>query len=204
MRKAQMEIMGLAIVIVLIMLGVLFVVQFMIQKPQKDIKASYTDAQLAANMLNAILKATARDCNNQVITTLFQDCASGPTIICNDGINTSCTYLNYTIKDLFDKTLVKWRKKHRFTASKTPVVVGWGDCSGERESKSSPIQTDVGTIIIRLDICGESPVTPSGVRFISNLTVCKNYEALGTCANLDIDYFSGYRAACCNEHNVCC
>jgi hypothetical protein len=151
-RKAQMEIMGLALIIVLLTLGILFVVQFMVPKgDQRSIAKSYTESQLAANMLNTILKSTAKDCNNQVLITLFQDCASGSSIVCNDGTS-SCYYLNKTVEYILNETLVFWKKDFWFIASKTPIVFGTG-CPGERESTQTPIQTDAGTMIIRLDIC---------------------------------------------------
>lgn len=151
-KKAQMEIMGLALIIVLLTLGILFVVQFMVPKEEeRSIAQSYAETQLAANILNSILKSTAEDCNNQVLTTLFQDCASGASIVCNDGTS-SCYYINKTVEYILNETLVVWNKDFWFTASKTPVVFG-ESCRGERESTQIPIQTDAGTMIVRVDIC---------------------------------------------------
>ena len=39
---------------------------------------------------------------------------------------------------------------------------------------------------------------------ISSQSVCQNAENDGLCGGLDIVYGSGYKAACCSEHGLCC
>ena len=39
---------------------------------------------------------------------------------------------------------------------------------------------------------------------ISSQIVCQNAESNGLCGGLDIVYGSGYKAACCSEHGLCC
>jgi len=38
----------------------------------------------------------------------------------------------------------------------------------------------------------------------SNFNTCQNAQNNGLCDGLDIAYGSGYKAACCGEHNLCC
>ena len=38
----------------------------------------------------------------------------------------------------------------------------------------------------------------------SNFNTCQNAQNNGLCAGLDIAYGSGYQAACCSEHGLCC
>ena len=38
----------------------------------------------------------------------------------------------------------------------------------------------------------------------SNSNTCQNAQNNGLCAGLDIAYGSGYQAACCSEHGLCC
>ena len=39
---------------------------------------------------------------------------------------------------------------------------------------------------------------------VSDYNICQNAQNNGLCAGLDIAYGSGYQAACCNEHALCC
>ena len=51
-----------------------------------------------------------------------------------------------------------------------------------------------------------------GVIYLSNIKspsftdfgVCQNAQNNGLCAGLDIAYGTGYQAACCSEHSLCC
>ena len=40
--------------------------------------------------------------------------------------------------------------------------------------------------------------------FFSNKNACQNAQNNGLCNGLDLAYGSGYKAACCSEHNLCC
>jgi hypothetical protein len=96
-KKSQFEILGLAIVIILITLGILFVIRFVVLKEPSKLRYDYTRTEMASNMLNTLLR-TDTDCKRKSMTELFQDCASYNRIECEyDGIPmNSCEYLNYT------------------------------------------------------------------------------------------------------------
>ena len=151
-KKAQMEIMGLAIIVVLVALAMLFVVRFVVLKSPTEIKKTFTYTQLSANTLNTLLKTTT-GCKGQDVTQLLQDCAASENIICEDG-NSSCYFVNKTINGILEQTLVKWNKEFVFNATLTDISFVKGSCLGERQSKLYPIPTDAGVMIVRLDICG--------------------------------------------------
>ena len=162
MKKSQMEIMGLAIIIILLTLGILFVVQFVVLKEPSDIKKTFTKSQMAANMLNSILKTNSKDCYSNTITQLLQDCANynenpAGLMICENN-NNSCEYANSTISYIFDNTLAEWGNQSFyfsvFINPNTPILEQGSKCSGERESKQSFVKTNLGILTIRLDICG--------------------------------------------------
>ncbi len=115
-KKSQMEIMGLTIVIILMILGMLFVVRFVVLKPKSDIKQSYADTVLAANMKNSLLLFTT-GCHGQKIQDLLADCVSSstPAITCPNGQN-SCGYALQQIKAIFAQTLDKWNREYYFEA----------------------------------------------------------------------------------------
>lgn len=98
MGKGQMEIMGLLVIVILITLGVLFAVRFVLLEPEGiSVRESYVETQLAVGTVNALRGVTADDCFGQSLESLYQDCAEGPNIICQDdamaGRSDSCTYV---------------------------------------------------------------------------------------------------------------
>jgi hypothetical protein len=156
-RRAQMEILGLTIVIILIMLGVLFAVQFVLKKPAPDLRTSFMRTQTAANMLNAML-GTTTDCEGASVTELLQDCATTQTIYCAGEGMASCEYVEVAMGGMFAETLTKWNQNFNFSIQ-GPVTVSKirfekGDCSGEKEVKIHPIPTRAGTVTLRLELCG--------------------------------------------------
>jgi len=120
MKKGQMEMMGLAIIVILISLGLLFAVKFLLSKdsslpsPSQDFKTS----ELGANFLAAMLetKAPYEECFGITFATLYQDCGSNaPVIHCNDGRN-SCEYAYDNTGDMLDNSIKAWGRKYLFTA----------------------------------------------------------------------------------------
>lgn len=106
-KKSQMEIMGLVVIVILITLGMFFVVKFMINKPPSEIKKSYTRTELAANLLNTLLKTTSEDCYGMTVKDLLVDCAENKDTECENA-KPSCEYVLTITKTIFDETLVKW------------------------------------------------------------------------------------------------
>ena len=129
-KKSQMEILGLAIIIALIAIGVLFVVKFVLLQPKPEVKTEFTQSQLTANMLNVLTRSTTKDCYGASIAELFQDCrvfggSGNPgSIKCENDLY-SCDYLNNLLEDdcstsgnpqsVFCKTLIDWNKPFYFT-----------------------------------------------------------------------------------------
>ena len=153
-NKAQMEIMGLVIIIILISLAILFVLQFVILKEPSDTKKTYMQTQLAANTLNAMLKTTT-NCKSQDITQLLQDCASyqpNGLIDCGNG-QRSCAFAEQAIKQILGKSLDSWKKEYYLTADLANKRFGT-PCPGEKQSRLYPIPTEAGVMTVRLDVCG--------------------------------------------------
>lgn len=166
-----MEIMGLAFVVILISLGLLFYVRFQSAKTPSKVKETFTASQKAANLLNSLLK-TNTYCAGATITQLLQDCAENKLtsnqISCS-GL-TSCSFASYTMNDILDKTLKEWQNDYFLKAclwntitqqcfpdetlftliSEEPIKLG---CPGQKESASQFIPTNSGVLKIGLDIC---------------------------------------------------
>lgn len=155
MRKGQMEILGLAIVVVLILVATTFVVRFLVLRAPSDYRPGFITAEIASNMINTFLKTSSSDCSQLTITELLQDCAQSRAIICDNGLD-SCTFVEATAKHIFNRTLDKWHYKYEFLAytdiNKPFVKVG-KSCKAEKRSKLFPIPISYATMYTKLDIC---------------------------------------------------
>jgi len=126
-RKSQTEMLGIAIVVILISIGILFIVSNSISKAgQQSTKAEFSEKQLATNILSAMLQ-TSTSCQNDRISTLMIDCGNGVTRPQPCGGETiqgvyipetpyPCAYLNDTISLILNSTLKKWNRKYQFLA----------------------------------------------------------------------------------------
>ncbi len=155
MAKAQMEIMGLAIIVILVALGMLFAVQWMLKAPGVTPAEAVKESQLAANFLNTLL-STSTDCFDRPVRGLLQDCAlTGGRLDCF-GVS-SCAYVQREMTPMFEGSLGSWNKDYYFSISGSPDVetlTAGQPCTGEYESKRHPVPVRPGfEITLKLDIC---------------------------------------------------
>lgn len=152
-RKAQTEIIGLVIVIILIILGISFATRF-ISGPT-DYKKQFTQTEIASNTLNALLKTTS-NCNELSMTELLQACAENPGLICGNGQN-SCEHFILVTQQIFSKTLEKWSIDYEFKVfqeKENPLFALGEICIGDKKSELFPIPLPSGALFVKLDICG--------------------------------------------------
>jgi len=161
MKKSQMEIMGLVMIVILLSLVILVVLQFIIRQPASTVKEEYYHSQLATNTLNALLRTTSESCKGYDMTGLFKDCVenydNNNLIICEDGKN-SCSYVEGAVKTILEGSLGALNKKHNLTVANSRgagiVSIGNSACIGRRESSNpQPLSTDKGLMQIVLYIC---------------------------------------------------
>lgn len=151
-----MEILGLAIVIVLVLVATIFVVRFFVLKSPAEYRKGFITAELASNMLNTFLKTAAKDCSQLTMTELLQDCAQAKSIFCDNGLD-SCKYAESTAKDIFEQTLESWNVNYEFLAYinvNSPLIKAGKPCLADKRSKLFPISISTATMFTKLDICG--------------------------------------------------
>lgn len=156
MKKAQMEILGLAIVVVLILVATVFVVRFLVIKTPADYRKGFVSSELASNMLNTFLKTSAKDCSRLTMTELLQDCAQGRGITCDNGQD-SCRFTESTAKKIFEGTFDKWNMNYEFLAYtdiSRPLIKIGKPCRAEKKSKIFPIPISTAVMYAKIDICG--------------------------------------------------
>ena len=155
-KKSQMEILGLAIVVVLILVATIFVVRFLLLKTPTEYRKGFISAELASNMLNTFLWTSAKDCSQLTMTEMLQDCAQGRSIVCDNGQD-SCKFAESTAKKIFEGTLEKWNVNYEFLAYtdiNQPLIKIGKPCKTEKRSKLFPIPIGAATMYTKLDICG--------------------------------------------------
>lgn len=152
-QKAQMEIIGLVVIVILISLALLFALQFSL-KPKQEEKASYTHAQLASNTINTLLKTKAECFPTFTISELLKEYVKE-----SDAAQEKFECANKTIADILNKTLVAWQKSFRFKitmpAGKQSINITSGICQKQIEASPPYIISSNGEYIVaRLEICG--------------------------------------------------
>ena len=155
-KKSQMEILGLAIVVVLILIATVFVVKFLLLRKPTDYRNPFITAELASNMLSTFLKTAADDCSMLTMTELLQDCAQGKAIVCNNGQD-SCSYVASTASYVFSQTFDKMNMNYEFLTyynENSPLIRLGKTCTAEKRSKLFPIPISSATMYAKLDICG--------------------------------------------------
>jgi hypothetical protein len=155
-KKGQTEIIGLAIIVLLVVVGMTFIIRFMLAKDPVDFKKQFTQAELSSNIINTFLKSTSRDCNGLSMTELIKDCGLSKTIFCENG-KISCEYTKETAQFIFGETLEKWNLDYEFKIfqeEEDPMVILGSKCLGSKKSKLFPIPTAYNTLFVKLDICG--------------------------------------------------
>jgi hypothetical protein len=166
MRKAQMEIIGLAFVVILISLGLLIYIRLQVGKGTTTIKKTFTESQKAANLLNTVLK-TNTYCNGATISTLLQNCAENPSSRIKCDTLDSCEFSSQTMAYIFNHSMEVWENEYTLSAclwnsniqecaphgELFTIYDGYSVCPGQRESASQFIPTSSGNLKIWLDIC---------------------------------------------------
>jgi hypothetical protein len=115
-KKAQMEMMGIAIVVVLLLVGLALVVSFVILRPPSDIREEYVESQLASNTIGAILRTTVPECREQMDDLLIDYASGFPRIRCDEGISTE-EAIEGTLDTIFNQTLYEFGTQFYFEVS---------------------------------------------------------------------------------------
>ena len=164
MKKSQMEIIGLVVIVIIIIFGLLFFLSRALTKKPDTLKQMYTDSQLASNLLNSMARTNLPECNGATIEELYKDAATIKVIKCKKGSAefTSQDYAKIATDAILSKTLIEWNRPYNLyvtqSTSGTKGAVFYQDekcTSKEKQAAIKYIPLNPGTIMMQLEICNE-------------------------------------------------
>lgn len=101
-KKAQVEIMGIALVVVLITIGIVFVAKYSAKEPKKT-QEEFQRRELPKTIITSIVEVVST-CNDEKMADVMQDCGVTKQLPCEGFVN-SCAYLTTTLKTILDDML---------------------------------------------------------------------------------------------------
>lgn len=154
-NKSQMEIMGLALIVVIVIIAITFFAMYSINSTPPDFRLGFISAELSNNMVYTYLDTVSAACSGYTMTELLQDCVQSNAITCDDGKD-SCEYASAAARLIFGRTIEKWKYRYYFSSkleSNSPFIQEGKPCPGSKVGKPYSLPTEAGTITVTLDIC---------------------------------------------------
>ena len=167
-KKAQTEVLGLAIIILLILVATIFVAKFFLSSDRESSRGSVVASELASDLIKSILN-TDSPCRNLKYSAIFRNCAESRSLPPPCFPSDSCQYLNSELKkNILEETFDEWKIKYQLKLYNGEVEpqnqisnlnIQSHDCgslsnSEQEEATYSLSKTgSTGTINIRLILC---------------------------------------------------
>ena len=160
-RKAQMELMGLAIVVMLIAVGMFFAMKYTLFQKPPEIKNPYVQSELATTFVNTLLLASTDECKAYTtMKDLLGDCAAQELARqkCSLG-QTYCDASDEIVDTILKDTLTEWGKSYTFEVYSDGQVGNYFEkdtCAQDAERGKAglfPIPAKHGTVNVKLSIC---------------------------------------------------
>ena len=111
-KGGQIEMFGLAVIVILIFIGLFIFVSFRSQQKPDTAQKDYTNDKLANDFVLSILNVNIRECYTYTVKDLIIDCSRDHRVDCN-GMD-SCIALNQTVNTLLEETFVSMNSRFRF------------------------------------------------------------------------------------------
>jgi len=163
MKKAQMEIMGLAVIVVLVSLGIFFVVSFKLGGDDTtNIREGFTRRQVGTKFL-ATYEQTNVICgtiNNLNFEDLIYNCATGVEVSCESGVGV-CDHLERESQKVLDAYFQEQEVDYMFEIPSAGIQIVNGECgagkTGDKATIKIPLYrygANYGSADVSLMICG--------------------------------------------------
>ncbi len=171
-KKAQTEMIGLAIIVMIMLVGMVFAMKFLVKNP--EIRSELSDKQIGIAFLNTLLsdKLEVDECKGGVeLKEMIQDCSSEIPNHCGDG-TTYCDKAKEVAATIFRDSFEEREKPYLFrvmqvdthdkpcTDSFLKKMIELPETTLHKCSEGTdrvlvnyPLPTDYGTIFVCLNIC---------------------------------------------------
>ena len=108
-KKAQVEIMGIALVVILIVIGIVYLAKYSAEPPKKT-QEKFQQRELPKTIITSIVEVVST-CNNEKMADVIQDCGFATSMTCTtpEQAMSSCDYLKTTLKQILDSMLGKFK-----------------------------------------------------------------------------------------------
>jgi len=159
-KKAQVEIIGLVLIVLIITIAMLFYLSYSVDdkiNPEKSAYNKYTNTELSVSFIQSLLDTS--ECGTNV-QELIVNCARFKNIRC--GTKTSCEQLNETITNVLNLTLDKWGTSYWLVVDFdeysnltyfTPDCKPNAKIAGTNSPGIQPISLFPGEAYVKLAIC---------------------------------------------------
>jgi hypothetical protein len=157
MKKAQIEMMGLVVIVLILAVGFLFVVSTLTKGGERESPQEiYQKELLAYNTIGAFIQATPECGEDASMADLIDDCVSYNEMRCL-GLS-SCEYVTVQAAIVLNSTLNVRKQQYNFyvldSSGVAFIEIGSGQCLGNRVSQTQPLPSRAGKdLIIGIDIC---------------------------------------------------
>ncbi|MGV8172153.1 MAG: hypothetical protein ACP5OA_05685 [Candidatus Woesearchaeota archaeon] len=111
-RRGQIEMFGLAFIIILITLGFFIYASLKSQEIKQNPQKEFTNDKMSNDFVLAILHVNVQGCSEYTIRELLIDCARDKLIYCNG--QDSCMALNDSVSIMLNKTFMSRDMSFRF------------------------------------------------------------------------------------------
>lgn len=161
MKRGQMEIIGLVIIVIIITMAFLFSITFKVKSGKLGQKSTYANDQLATNFLLALMKTDETTCNAKIREIIY-DCAGSRKMTCQDGKD-ACYHMNQTLAYILAQSLDILQSKYSLRIVKMPEnaeLTRFEKNCGPNQPKGmqgyQPIRLFPipGDVEVTLDVCG--------------------------------------------------
>lgn len=163
-RSGQGEILGLAVVVILVIVGFMLAVRLGGIGKSSSVKQVITDRQTASAMIDVMLH-TNLDCKDITLSEVIQDCANPDSTFeyCGLPKRLACDEAEYVTGTIVERTLREWGRGYLlkvYTGSGEDLEIkfehSYMDCGkglSDAEKERFPQPTKSGPIYLELTIC---------------------------------------------------
>jgi hypothetical protein len=155
MKKAQNEMVGFVLIVVL----VIFILAIFLFISLKSPKEGITDVK-AGNLLSSLLKYTTNcaivyEPQYDDLSALIRSCSDNRR--CSNLDKDACVYLNETLKEIMENVLKSEAEIKDYDLNisyeKNDLYARQGNCSGKITGAQEIISTGIGKIIVKIRFC---------------------------------------------------